>query len=502
MAADSGDGFDCVDRFDCVVIGGGISGLAAALRLVTSSAPGVPKRLALLEAGSRVGGCLQTERRHDCLLEAGPDSFLSRKPGGVGMCVELGLAGELIGRKGAHRGALVRRGDALHPLPEGMSGLIPLDESAVANAELLSEAGRRRFAAEVEVAERPRGRHEDDEDDESVAAFVRRRFGDEAFDYLVEPLLAGIYAGDASRMSLAATFPQLQQAEREAGSVLRGLRQVGAAPAAATGAAAASAAGGAYLHPPGPFLSLRDGMQSLVDAAAARLAAGQLEQSCQIRTSSEVTDLHRVDDAWRVHTTERTVQAATVVLATPAAICGRLLRRSSATAAAAASAIPAASTALVSCALPIDAARFRYGWLVPAREHRDVVAVSVSSNKWTGRAPEGTALFRVFLGRWPSDDPAAGRGEWALEEEAVAELRRAGIGESPDWLQVHRWPSAIPQYVLGHSERLATLRGEVAKLPGIEVAGPYLEGVGIPDCIASGERAAEAVIAYRGHKPR
>jgi oxygen-dependent protoporphyrinogen oxidase len=461
----------------CVIIGGGISGLAAALRVQDLQAARGGAATLLIEAAGRLGGSIATQRVGDLLIEAGPDSFLSRKPAALEWCDRLGVTADLIERRPELRGAFIQRGGQLHPLPEGMSGLVSLDPSALNDTGLLSEAGARRFAAEVNTTARADA--QDDDEDESVGAFATRRFGAEACDYLIEPLLGGIYSGDIQQMSLQATFPQLRAAEREHGSVLLGLQQL----------AAARPPAGQY----GPFLSLRHGMGQLIDAAGAALT------DTELRIGTAVRSMQRAGDHWQLTLTagER-VLTRSVVVATPPHIAQSLLAEVAPTASEELGAIPAASTAIVSLALATDASRFGYGWLVPAREQRSAVAVSVSSNKWPGRAPADMALFRVFLGRWPDRDPTL-LADRELIDLAVAELGHArigGIGAEPRMAVVHRWRRAMPQYLLGHQQRQARYLAAIAALPGLAVAGAYLRGVGLPDCIASGQEAAASVFAY------
>ena len=229
-----------------VVVGGGIAGLAAARRLETL----VPDaEIVLVEKEERLGGKIRTEHVGELVIEAAPDSFLSRKERGIGLCEELGLADELVGRRPEHAGTFVRRGRKLLPLPSGLTGMVPTDLDALAESELLSAEGRERLGAEVDVPPTQEA------GDESIADFVSRRLGREAYESIVEPLTTGIYGGDGEQLSLRATFPMLRALELEHGSVLRGL------------AAQAPAAAGGYP----PFVSLRNGMATLVERLAASL---------------------------------------------------------------------------------------------------------------------------------------------------------------------------------------------------------------------------------------
>ncbi len=444
-----------------VVIGGGIAGLAAARRL-ESVAPEAD--VLLVERDDVLGGKIRTEHVDGFVVEAAPDSFLSRKERGIGLVEELGLRDELIGRRPEHHRTFVRRGDDLHPLPEGLTGMIPTNLDALERSGLLSPEGKARFAAEGEVPPVP------GDEDESVASFISRRFGREAYEVLVEPLMTGIYGGDGEQLSLRATFPQLRVLELEHGSLLRGL----SAPPASD-------------LP--PFVSLRDGMGSLVAALAegferTELLAGRAAASVSRRSAGYEVELADGE----------ALEADGVVVATPAFVSAELLSNLDADLAAAHAAIPYASSVIVTLAfsradlLPLDG----YGYLVPRVEGTDVLACTWSSQKWEGRAPEGSVLMRVYAGRYGGPDVTA-----IPDDELVArardEVAHLGISAEPLLTRVQRWPLGMPQYVLGHPERLARIDAVLTELPGLAVAGAAYRGVGIPDCIRSGEAAAEAV---------
>jgi oxygen-dependent protoporphyrinogen oxidase len=439
-----------------VVVGGGIAGLAAAQRLER-----LVERVdvTLLEASGRVGGKLLTEEVEGFLVEGGADSFLSRKKRGIELCEEIGLADPLVGRRPENARSFVRIGRELHVLPEGLSGLIPASLEALEGTTLLSQEGRERLAAEVDLPPASAA------DDESVASFASRRLGREAYERIVEPLMAGIYGGDGERLSLRATFPQLRSLELEHGSILRGL--AGQAPAESR-------------YP--PFVSFRSGMRTLVDGLVATLERTVVHVS-RARTMRGQSGGYAVDVG-------HVVEADAVVVATPAHAASNLLAELDPELAGLLAEIPYSDSAIVTLGYrledvphPLDG----YGYVVPATERSDVLACTWSSSKWEGRAPEGHVLVRVYLRRIPAgpDD--------RLVELARAELGLLGIDAEPVLAHVHRWPRGMPQYVLGHPERLERIDALVAEHPGLALAGAAYRGVGIPDCIASGEQAAEAV---------
>jgi oxygen-dependent protoporphyrinogen oxidase len=454
------------------VVGGGIAGLAAARRL--EAVAGV--EVVLVEASERLGGKLLTEHADGFVVEGAPDSFLTRKARGAGLCDELGLGPELIGRRPENARSFVRRGDELHPLPEGLTGMIPTNLDALASSTLLSEEGKARAAREAEVPPAPPG------DDESLASFVSRRLGREAYETLVEPLLTGIYGGDGDQLSLQATFPNLRALELEHGSLLRGLlaQSPGVEPA----------------RP--PFLSLRRGMETLVDAIAEDL------ERTLVLTGRTAERLDRTASGYGVVLEDGELLAADgVVVAVPAFVAAELFRELDAGLAEAHAAIPYASTAVVTFGHreeDVPNALDGYGYVVPRSEGSEVLACTWTSSKWEGRAPEGFVLIRVFAGRYGERDVTALADEELLRLARV-ELGVVGIEAEPTLTRVHRWPRGMPQYVLGHPERLERIDAAVAGHPGLALAGAAYRGVGIPDCIRSGEEAAEAVVSALARVP-
>jgi oxygen-dependent protoporphyrinogen oxidase len=452
-----------------VVVGGGISGLAAAYRL-RRLRPATA--ITLVEQDHRLGGKILSEEHHGFLIEAAADSFLARKPRGVGLCAELGIAGRLIGRDPANARSFVKRYDRLFPLPEGLSGLIPTNLDALADTPLISAAGRARLAQESQLPPKPAG------EDESVAAFARRRLGRELFDQLVEPLLAGIYAGDASQLSLAATFPQLRQLELEYGSLLRGLQLQPAPPAS----------------PYPPFVSLPNGVMELVTTLVAHL------ERVQIMAGVAVTAVSPEGAGYQVTLANgQQLPADALILTTPAFASARLLAAVAPDVAETLAAIPYVSTATVSLAYAtVDLHRplAGYGYVIPAVENSDVLACTWSSSKWPDRAPAGSVLLRVYLGRYGRADVLA-QPDQVLVQMAIEEIRQTlFITAPPAFARLYRWPQAMPQYTLGHLERVAQIERGLAERPGLFVAGAAYRGVGIPDCILSGETAAEAAHHY------
>jgi oxygen-dependent protoporphyrinogen oxidase len=456
-----------------VIIGGGIAGLAAANRLAQLVPSDVAwERPLLVERGASVGGKLLTEHVDGFVIEAAADSFLSRKERGVGLCEELGLRHELVGRRPEYARTFVRRGRDLHPLPEGLTGTIPTNIDALSESALLSPEAKARLAAELDIPpDTKRG-------DESIAGFVSRRLGPEAWANLVEPLITGIYGGDGAQLSLQATFPQLRALELEHGSVLRGL-------------ASTPASAGRFA----PFVTLESGMDVLVLTLCNRL-----EGRIQTAVGRSAVGLRRARDGWVVELDDRaTVDADAVILAVPAFEAASLLAGVDRDLAELHSEIPYASSAIVTLAYREEdvPSLDGYGYVVPRVEATDVLACTWTSRKWVGRAPEGTALIRVYAGRFGARDVTKMRDRdlLGLARDEVALL---GISAMPILTRVHRWPRGMPQYVLGHPERLERIEAALEAHPGLAVAGAAYRGVGVPDCIHSGETAAESVAHAHG----
>jgi oxygen-dependent protoporphyrinogen oxidase len=461
------------------VVGGGISGLAAAHRAVELARErALPLELTVLEARDRLGGTIETERADGFVIEAGPDSFISEKPWALGLCRRLGLQERLLRTDDRYRRTFVWYGGRLHPLPDGFQLLAPTKLGPFIGSSLFSWPGKVRMALETAL---PRGggwTARAPEADESLGSFVRRRLGAEALERVAQPLVAGIYTADPDELSLAATMPRFLELERRERSVVLALWRAGRrAPQAGTSGARWSL-----------FVTLRGGMEELVEALAARLPAGA------VALGRRATGIERAGEGWRVALASgESVAAAAVILAAETHTTGRLLRYVDPAAATLLADVPYASSATVGLAYrradiphPLDG----FGFVVPRVERRALLACTFSSVKYPGRAPAGMVLLRGFLGG-ALDAGVLERSDEDLAGTARAELGEAlGVSAEPVLVRVRRWPRAMPQYRVGHLDRVEAIERALARLPGLAVAGSGYRGVGIADCVRSGEVAA------------
>jgi oxygen-dependent protoporphyrinogen oxidase len=462
------------------VVGGGISGLAAAYRLLTSRES---VEVVVLEASDQVGGILRTEHVDGFTIDGGPDSFLSMKPRGIGLARELGLEDRLQWTNEANRGSFLYRRGALHPLPEGLTGLIPTKLAPMAKTPLVSPLGKARMALDFVLP--PKKGYED----ESLRAFIGRRLGNEVFDNLIEPLMAGIYSGDGSQLSLAATFPQLRTAEKEHGGLIKGVL-AGRREQTMRAIGQQTRQG---------FVSFRSGMHELTHALQAAIEA----RGGTILTGHQVERIDRTEDGRFVVAQDGAGQSRThffdkVIVAAPVHVQADLLRHVCGEAADAMADIPVASSAAILLGYretPEAVAPRNYGYLVPRVEGRPVKAVTWLSSKWEGRAPEGHFLVRAFIGRAGQQEVLAHSDEELVQmvREELDEV--SGISGEPVVQRVWRLNEVMPQYIVGHLDRVARIEAAVAKVPGLEIAGNMLRGVGIPDCIAAGEAASDRLFA-------
>lgn len=465
-----------------VVIGGGIAGLSAAYYLEQKTqSSGQATLLTVLEAAPGWGGKITTDRQDGFVIEGGPDTFLATKSWGVALCRELGLEERLHGTNPEKKHTYVLHRGQLEPLPDGLTMMIPTRFGPMIRTNLLSWPEKARMGLDFFLPPSPLN------GDESLGNFVSRRLGRPAYERLIEPLMSGIYAGDGDQLSLKSTFPYLRDLELQHGGLVKG--------ALATRRKMARKGG----RSPGSrsaFLTPTTGLAEIVEALVERLEAAGVD----LRAGTPVVHLARQEQHYRVELENGEVlQADGVILATPAYIAGELLMDLDASLAQDLAAIPYVSTATVSLAYresdlprPLDG----YGYVIPRREGRKALACTWTSTKFPHRAPQGYVLLRVFVGRAGQEDDLPQDSE-SLQALAREELRLTlGIQAEPLLSKVYYWDRAMPQYNLGHPERMARIDAALDQLPGLALAGNGYRGIGIPDCIHSGEQAAERLVAY------
>jgi oxygen-dependent protoporphyrinogen oxidase len=456
-----------------IVIGGGVSGLAAAHRAVELARErDAPLTLTVLEARDRLGGNIHTERSDGFLVETGPDSFLSEKPWALALCRRLGVEDRLVRTDDRFRKTFVWHGGRLHPLPDGFQLLAPTRLRSFAASPLFSWRGKLRMALDLVL---PRGGVAADE---SLGAFVRRRLGEEALTRVAQPLVAGIYTADPDALSLAAAIPRFRELEQRHRSVILGLwRAARRAPEAGTSGARWSL-----------FVTFRDGMGELVETLAARLPAGA------VSLKQRALDLTRAGSRWRVTIGDGAhLDADRVIVATEAHAAASLFRGLDGELETLLRGIPYASSATVSLGFrradiphPLDG----FGFVVPRTEGRAILACTFSSVKYPGRAAPDHALLRCFVGG-ALDAAGADAADATLAARAREDLAAAlGVRAAPVLERVARWPASMPQYHLGHLERVEAIARRLEALPGLGLAGGAYRGVGIADCVHSGETAA------------
>ena len=477
------------NRKRAVVIGGGITGLTACYRLTQQAqAGGLPLDVVLLEASDRLGGVIAT-RRQACpgprsgdglLLEEGPDCFLTTKPEGVELCDELGLGAELIGTTTEHRQSFIVRRGTLVPVPQGFYLMAPGSLWPFVTTPAFSWPGKLRMALDLVLPRRA------SEDDESLADFVTRRLGREALERMAQPMLGGIYTADPRHLSMQATMPQFLDMERRHRSLILALRHR----QRQANAQQPGVSGARY----GLFASFRHGMQTLVDALADRLPADTVRSQTPVRSIRRDPDSHR----WIVSPQAcPDLEADAVCLALTAPQAARLLTGLDPELAAGLHDIPYASSATVT--LACDRADVAHplngmGFVAPAVEQRNLIACTFSSVKFAGRAPADKVLLRAFVGGALQQQQAL----WPdakLQDAVLRDLRQLlGLTGTPALCHVSRHASAMPQYHVGHLARVERLEAAVRRWPGLALAGNAYRGVGVPDCIRSGDEAARGLL--------
>ncbi len=465
------------ESFRFAIIGGGITGLTAAYRL-SQLLP--QSSLDLFESSDRLGGVLDTHRDGPLLVERGADSFINKLPWAVELCEELGLGGELIPTNAARRRALVLRSGRLYPVPKGFVVMQPQRLGPLLRTPLLSWRAKLRLLCEPWIR-RPADLSRPDYD-ESVASFATRRLGRETMERLVQPLLAGIYTADQSRLSLAATMPKMIEAERQHGSLRRAIR--------ATQQTTAQDAGARYAS----FVTPRHGLGQLVERLVEQLSAARIERNTPV---DRVTRINERRLAIHLRDGSERGPYDGVLVATPAPCAAQLVEPLDSELSGLLRKISYASSAIVVLVYRRDQvaeAIDGFGFVVPTIERRRIIAASFSSVKFVGRAPDDQLLVRVFIGGAMQPELVDLPDE-ELTELACTELAEIlGIRGKPLQTEVVRWREKMPQYHVGHVQLVDAIEHRVEQHPDLELAGNAYRGVGIPQCVRSGNAAARRLV--------
>lgn len=461
------------------IIGGGITGLTAAYYLQKKiQEENVPMTYRLFERSERLGGKIQTDYTNGFVIERGPDSFLARKVSATKLAKEVGLEAELVANDAGQ--SYVLKGEKLYPIPGGSIMGIPTELEPFVTTKLFSPVGKARAALDLML---PRVAETDV--DQSLGSFFRKRLGNEVVDHLIEPLLSGIYAGDIDQLSLMATYPQFLEAERKHRSLILGMKK--SVPKRPQSEAPQKK------KAKGIFLSFRRGLQSLVDAIEQRLAEEAIIKNC------EITKVEKQGEKYALHFAHREVELFDyVVVTTPPHVTYRLFQQYEAVRYL--EQMPATSVATVALAYPLEKIKDEIdgtGFVVSKNEQYQMTACTWTHKKWEHAAPEGYGLLRFYVGK-PGDEAIVSKDDETIVKTVLADVKKVmTIEGEPDFYRITRWKKAMPQYVVGHKQRMAVLKEQAAKtLPGTIFTGASYEGIGVPDCISQGEAAVNGLLDF------
>ena len=454
------------DKHSVVVVGGGISGLSAAYFLVNAGL-----RPVLIEKSGRVGGLIKTDLVDGCQLEAGPDSFIAAKPAVAELAKQLGIDDQIIGSNDERRRIFIVRNNELVPMPTGMVMMVPGDLGSALRSRFFSLSSKFRFVTEQFAKPRTR------QDDISIREFVNDHFGSESLEYLTEPLLAGVYGGDAGALSARSVLPRFMEYERQYGSLIRAVRKERRTAESKTSA----------------FLSFKGGMQTLTNALECAI-----KPSVQTITAA-VTSVEQTEAGWRVHFGDGHIDTANVLLACPTHVSSYLLAAAAPALADELSSIDYSSAILVTLIYdrqklvhPLDG----FGYLIPSRERRGVAAATWVSTKFPSRTPTNRVALRAFIVGTDAIRLMGSSDEELIEIVRHDYRRLMHIEPVPLFSTCYRWQASMPQYTVGHHKRVVEIEEHVATLPGLHLCGNAFDGVGVPDCIRRAKQIVQKMVTH------
>ena len=470
-----------------VIIGGGISGLSTALYLKEQAqASGHEVEYLLIEKGNRLGGNIFTEKVDGFLIEGGPDCFLSEKPWAAQLCRHLGLGDQIIPTTEENKGTFVLSGGKLHEMPDGLILMVPTKIMPLITTSLFSWLGKLRMGFEIFIPPK-QGR-----EDETLGSFVRRRLGKEALEKIAEPLVAGVHAGDPETMSMRASFPKFMEMEEEHGSLIKGMlarmRKAKEVHRASSGPR------------PTMFMTLKGGLGTMVEAITSGL------DTSSIKLNRSVSGIEEKDGKFLIHLSgsQPSIEADSVIFSTPAHVSASFLKDTDSALAEKLLSIPYVSTSTVTLAFKASEVKLpkSFGFVIPRVEKRKIMAATFTSQKFAGRCSDEYVMVRCFVGGSKNEELVE------LDDREMVEAVRGemkdiiGINAEPVLSRVYRWRKAMPQYTIGHLDRVRWIFERLHKHPGLYLTGSAYNGIGISDSIREGEMTAKRCLEHLFPKDR
>ena len=463
-----------------IIIGGGIAGLAAAFRIQREIKEGANLECILLEGSNHFGGKISTEKLDGFIIERGPDSFISQKPAAIQLCKQLGLEDRLTGTNPGAPSTFVYTGGKLVTMPDGLSLMIPTKFLPFALTPLFSLPGKIRMAFDLLIPKKQ------DNGDESLASFVRRRMGEEALNKMAEPMLAGIYASDPEKMSITSTFPMFVETEKKYRSLILGML----ARKKAMLMNAVKRPSSAYSL----FMTLKDGLGEMVDAVIKK------SPDIQFKSGTKVVGIERNKEKWHLKLDDGSEnQVDAVIVATPGTVTAKLLQNITPDSAELLNSIHYVSTATVTLGYKKEGFSHSldgFGFVVPKAEGCSILACTWTSSKFPHRAPKDYVMLRCYVGGALQEEIAEKDTE-TLETLVRKDLQQImGITETPVFCKVFKNNKSNVQYHVNHSQKIDSIMEDLKNYPGLFLAGSAYRGIGIPDCIQNGNLAAESALKF------